>query len=111
MTSVNAVKFICISVSLLVMLHQKNILDRLKSFKIARLKQIEFFNEFIHFSYRFYDELLNAGTLKEFTGKIIGPNRFDGNSKHFVTPSGINSLVKHFLSQVGKYSCRMKQKL
>lgn len=49
--------------------------------------------------FRFYDELLKADVLREFTGKIVGLNRFEGKSTHFVAPQGINSVVKHFLNQ------------
>ena len=55
---------------------------------------------------RFYDELLMAGVIREFTGKIVGPNRFGGGSKHFVAPQGINSVVKHFLNEQGKFCNR-----
>ena len=56
---------------------------------------------YINFAARVYDELLKAGVLREFTGKIVGPNRFGGTSKHFVAPQGINSVVKHFLNKEG----------
>eukprot|EP00794_Sanderia_malayensis_P012281 gene12281-13546_t len=49
----------------------------------------------------FYEELLAAGALKEFGGKIVGPNRFEEHAKHFVSPSGINTVVKHFLNEAG----------
>ena len=56
----------------------------------------------MHFFFSFYNQLLTDGTLKEFSGKIVGPNKFGGNAKHYIAPSGINSVVKHFLKEAGK---------
>ena len=48
----------------------------------------------------FYQELLSANVLVPFSGIIEGENKRDG-VKHFVAPSGMNSVVKHFLHSSG----------
>ncbi|PVD39366.1 hypothetical protein C0Q70_01996 [Pomacea canaliculata] len=47
-----------------------------------------------------YLNLVQKGILAPMTGNVEGPNRFDEKgAKHYVTPQGIGSLVKHFLNQ------------
>lgn len=48
----------------------------------------------------FYSELLSAGVLKPLDCLIEGLRQKDG-SKDYVTPLGMSSLVKHFLSESG----------
>lgn len=53
--------------------------------------------------FRLYLNLVQKGILAPMTGNVEGPNRFDEKgAKHYVTPQGIGSLVKHFLNQAGK---------
>jgi len=47
-----------------------------------------------------YNELLQAGVLAPLKGSIEGPNNFEKpGAEHFVTPKGVNSLVKYFLQK------------
>ncbi|GFO23336.1 renalase-like [Plakobranchus ocellatus] len=49
-----------------------------------------------------YDELLQQGVLSPMRGKVEGPNSFDEpGAQHFVTPSGVSSLVKYFINKSG----------
>uniref|UniRef100_A0A1A8G054 Renalase, FAD-dependent amine oxidase n=1 Tax=Nothobranchius korthausae TaxID=1143690 RepID=A0A1A8G054_9TELE len=48
----------------------------------------------------FYTELLSAGVLQPVDCQIEGLQQKDG-SKNYVTPRGISSVVKHFLSDSG----------
>ena len=50
---------------------------------------------------RFYEELLQAGILKPFPGKIEGQSVSDDQSENFMAPQGMNSVVKHFFSSSG----------
>ena len=52
-------------------------------------------------SVRFFDDLIQAGTLKSFPGKIEGAN-VDNESEHFMAPNGINSVVKHYFNFSGR---------
>ena len=50
---------------------------------------------------RFYEELLQAGILKPFPGKIEGESVSDDQLENFMAPHGMNSVVKHFFSSSG----------
>lgn len=52
----------------------------------------------------FYTELLNAGILKPLDCLIEGLQHKDDN-RNYVTPLGMSSVVKHFLSQSGADLC------
>lgn len=47
----------------------------------------------------FYEELVGAGILSPLTCKFEGMKNTAEDTKHFVTPQGISSLVKHFLKK------------
>ena len=51
-------------------------------------------------SVRFFNDLIQAGVLKPFPGKIEGTS-IDNESENFMAPNGINSVVKHFLNSSG----------
>lgn len=46
-----------------------------------------------------YAELIENGVLKQFNGTIEGHNNSAEGTKHFVTPTGVGSLVKHYLNK------------
>lgn len=50
---------------------------------------------------RLYEELLQAGILKPFPGKIEGESVSDDQLENFMAPHGMNSVVKHFFSSSG----------
>ncbi|XP_068455372.1 renalase isoform X2 [Clinocottus analis] len=50
--------------------------------------------------FRFYSELVSAGVLQPLDSLVEGLKHRDGE-QHYVTPRGMSSLVKHFLSQSG----------
>lgn len=50
----------------------------------------------------FYQELLSAKVLVPFSGIIEGANEQDG-VRNFTAPSGMNSIVKHFLNSSGEF--------
>ena len=53
--------------------------------------------------FRFYQELLSAKVLVPFKGIIEGEKEAaKHNFTNFVAPSGINSIVKHFLHSSGE---------
>ncbi|XP_071828743.1 renalase-like isoform X5 [Apostichopus japonicus] len=47
----------------------------------------------------YYAELISVGLTQELSGGIEGikSSRYPANTKHYVTPQGISSIVKHFL--------------
>ncbi|XP_037319559.2 renalase [Pungitius pungitius] len=49
---------------------------------------------------RFYSELLSAGVLQPLDSLVEGLKHRDGD-ENYVTPQGMSSVVKHFLSQSG----------
>lgn len=49
----------------------------------------------------YYSELEKLGLLRPLTGLIEGDDRHSADSKHFSTPAGVSSLVKHFLKKSG----------
>lgn len=48
---------------------------------------------------RYYEELINAGVLAPLTTKVVGMKVTDEGTKHYVTPSGVSSIVKHFMKE------------
>ena len=53
--------------------------------------------------FRYYKELEDCGLIKPMTCEVENDkNRPDGTS-HYITPSGMSSLVKHYLSTSGLY--------
>lgn len=50
----------------------------------------------------FYSELLSSGVLKPFDLLIEGLKLKDG-SRNYMTPLGMSSVVKHFLSESGTH--------
>ena len=54
-----------------------------------------------------YEELLSCGLLSPLNGVLEGDRRPQDGTKDFVTPEGINSIVKHFLNQSGTYDAGM----
>uniref|UniRef100_A0A3B4Z2H2 Renalase, FAD dependent amine oxidase n=1 Tax=Stegastes partitus TaxID=144197 RepID=A0A3B4Z2H2_9TELE len=50
----------------------------------------------------FYSELLSAGVLQPLSCQIEGLRQQD-DSKNYMTPLGMGSVVKHFLSESGKH--------
>ncbi|XP_071540579.1 renalase-like isoform X3 [Panulirus ornatus] len=51
----------------------------------------------LHSSY--YEELINAGVLIPLSSKVLGMRTSDEGTKHYVTPNGISSIVKHFIKE------------
>lgn len=49
---------------------------------------------------RFYQELLSCGLLQPLEGRVEGLRDQD-QVQNYVTPQGMSSLVRHFLSQSG----------
>lgn len=49
---------------------------------------------------RLYEELLSQKVLEPLSASIEG-DRSSADTKHFVTPDGVSSLVKHFLGKSG----------
>lgn len=49
---------------------------------------------------RYHDELISNGLLVPLSGTIEGENS-DKDTVHYVTPTGVSSLVKHFLQKSG----------
>ncbi|ROT61390.1 putative renalase isoform X2 [Penaeus vannamei] len=47
----------------------------------------------------YYEELINAGVLAPLTTKVVGMKVTDEGTKHYVTPSGVSSIVKHFMKE------------
>ncbi|KAL5011244.1 hypothetical protein ScPMuIL_011673 [Solemya velum] len=45
-----------------------------------------------------YENLLNKGLLEQLVGEIVGEPS-DVSTKHYVAPTGVSSLTKHFLEQ------------
>lgn len=56
---------------------------------------------------RYYSELLSVGLTQELSGGIEGikSSRYPPNTKHYVTPQGISSIVKHFLKKSDANIC------
>ena len=55
----------------------------------------------MYFYYRDYKELVEAGVLHELTGTIHGHQDKVKGTKHYVTPTGCSSLVKHYINKAG----------
>lgn len=53
--------------------------------------------------FSFYSELLTSGVLQPLHGAIEGL-RQNHDYTNYVTPLGMSSVVKHFLSQSGRHS-------
>ncbi|XP_077999515.1 renalase-like [Glandiceps talaboti] len=47
----------------------------------------------------FYEELLSKNVIRPFKGRIEGEKQSQDKTTNFVTPQGISSVVKYFLSQ------------
>lgn len=56
----------------------------------------------ISLCFSFYSELLSSGVLQPLHGLIEGLKQSDDCS-NYVTPLGMSSVVKHFLSQSGEH--------
>ncbi|XP_034413960.1 renalase isoform X2 [Cyclopterus lumpus] len=52
--------------------------------------------------FRFYSELLSAGVFQPLDSLVEGQKHKDGN-QDYMTPLGMSSVVKHFLSQSGAH--------
>ncbi|KAK3869347.1 hypothetical protein Pcinc_025331 [Petrolisthes cinctipes] len=50
----------------------------------------------LHSSY--YEELVSAGVLAPLTNKVVGM-RGGEDTKHYVSPAGVSSIVKHYMKQ------------
>lgn len=53
-------------------------------------------------TFRFYSELLSAGVLQPLDSLVEGLKHRDGD-ENYMTPQGMSSVVKHFLSQSGRH--------
>ena len=51
--------------------------------------------------FREYKDLVDANVLQELTGTIQGHQDKIKGTKHYVTPAGCSSLVKHYLNKAG----------
>ncbi|XP_042238920.1 renalase-like isoform X2 [Homarus americanus] len=47
----------------------------------------------------YYEELINAEVLTPLNTKVAGMKRSEEGTKHYVTPRGISSIVKHFMKE------------
>lgn len=57
---------------------------------------------FLKVNCRFYKELTEADILKEISVESIeGHQDKEPGTKHYVTPDGVSSLVKHFIKAAG----------
>ncbi|XP_076069546.1 renalase-like isoform X2 [Oratosquilla oratoria] len=51
----------------------------------------------LHKSY--YDDLVHDGVLVPLRCKLLGMKAMEEGTQHYVTPSGVSSIVKHFIAQ------------
>ncbi|CAB1311899.1 unnamed protein product [Coregonus sp. 'balchen'] len=51
--------------------------------------------------HNFYEELLAHGVLKPLVSSVEGEVMKEGGQKNYVSPTGVSSIVKHFLKQSG----------
>ncbi|XP_026993483.1 renalase isoform X2 [Tachysurus fulvidraco] len=49
----------------------------------------------------FYQELLTHGVLKPLEATVVGMMAMEEGTEHYVTPSGMSSIVKHYLKEAG----------
>ena len=67
---------------------------------------LKFYSEDSLCDFRLYEELLSAEVLQPVTGLIEGENDHPfyappEGTKHYMTPTGISSLVKYFINKSG----------
>lgn len=61
-------------------------------------------NDMFLLHFRQYQELTEAGVLQEIqVTKLEGHQDKEKGMKHYVTPNGVSSLVKHFIQKAGTH--------